>query len=167
MISDAVLSDDGLYRYRLERAWGDTERTPFERGTVTWVMLNPSIASHSIDDPTLNRCLSFSRRAGMGRLLVVNLYALRSTDPATLTTHPDPVGPENLAHVSNALSEAQLIVAAWGAHPMALRSTTRLKLRNLAPPRAPVVCLGKAGQAQPRHPGRIAASTLFLPFELP
>src|SRR4051794_16373452 len=116
VVSDAVLSPDGQYRYRLERTW------EARAGTVTWIMLNPSTADAEVDDPTLTRCLSFTRAAGWGRLLVVNLFALRSTDPAQLAQHADPVGPRNLDHVREALQEANLIVAAWGAHAMVLRS---------------------------------------------
>ncbi len=164
MRTDAVLSIDELYRYRLERDWtpaGQVQRT------ATWVMLNPSTADATLDDPTLNRCLSFTRRAGLSRLLVVNLYALRSPDPAVLEAHRDAEGPMNASHVRSALAEAQLIVAAWGAHPMALRSTIRLKLGIMAPAGVPVVCLGYAGKRQPRHPGRIAATTEFQPFAWP
>jgi hypothetical protein len=161
MMSNAVLSDDLVYRYRLERQW---EGSPT---TVTWVMLNPSTADAHVDDPTVNRCISFTRRAGYGRLLIVNLFALRATDPTALALHPDPVGPRNLVHVSAALGEAQLIVAAWGAEPMALRSSVRLKLGTMAPAGVDVVCLGKTGKGHPKHPGRLAAATLFLPFDLP
>jgi hypothetical protein len=160
VIADAVLSADGQYRYRLERQWSDGP-------AATWVMLNPSVADASIDDPTLNRCISFSRRAGMGRLLLVNLYALRSTDPAALARHSDPQGPLNAMHVRAALHEAQMIVAAWGAHPMALRSSLRLKLSIMAPDEVRPVCLGYAGKRQPRHPGRIAASSEFEWFAWP
>jgi hypothetical protein len=42
----AVLSVDGLYRYRLSRAWG---RGP----SLAFIMLNPSTADAGIDDPTI------------------------------------------------------------------------------------------------------------------
>lgn len=160
MKSDAVLSLDGLYRYRLERQWDD-------RPTATWIMLNPSTADAHVDDPTVNRCVSFTRRAGYGRLLIVNLFALRCTDPDGLPSSADPMGPANLVHVSRALEEAQLVVCAWGTHPFARCSVVRLKLRELAPAGVDVVCLGKTAKGDPKHPVRLGASTLFLPFDLP
>lgn len=162
MTGTAVLSECGLYRYRLERSWGVSSAAP-----VTWVMLNPSTADAELDDPTLTHCATFTRQAGWDRLVVVNLFGLRSTDPAELGRADDPVGPENLAHVRAALQEAGLIVAAWGAHPMALRSSVRLKLQELAPAGVDVVCLGLAGGRQPRHPVRLGYSTPFEPFRLP
>lgn len=161
MKADAVLSLDGLYRYRLERAWGD------ETATATWVMLNPSTADAHVDDRTVNQCVTFSRMAGYGRLVIVNLFALRATDPAELLTHRDPVGLGNEYHVGRALAEASLIVAAWGTHKMAARSTIRLRLRDAAPPEVDVVCLGKTASGAPKHPCRLSPRTLFLPFDLP
>jgi hypothetical protein len=162
MMGTAVLSENGLYRYRLERSWGESSTAP-----VTWVMLNPSVADAHVDDPTLTHCVTFTRQAGWGRLVVVNLFGLRSTDPGALSSAEDPVGPENLDHVRAALQEAGLIVAAWGAHPMALRSPIRLKLLDLAPVGVDVVCLGLAGGRHPRHPVRLGYSTPFVPFRLP
>lgn len=156
----AVLSIDDLYRYRLERRWADGP-------TATWVMLNPSRADAEVDDQTIRRCVSFSTAAGYGRLVVVNLFALRATDPAELAVHPDPSGGANASHVRTALEESQLIVAAWGSHAMARRSTIRLKLREFAPPIVPVVCLGRSPKGDPYHPARLGNERLFLPFTLP
>lgn len=158
----AVLSADGLYRYRLERSWGDSSAAP-----VVWVMLNPSTADAELDDPTLTHCITFTRQAGWDRLVVVNLYALRSTDPAELARHPVPVGPENLDHVRAALQEAGLIVAAWGAHPAAKLSSIRLKLAGMAPAGVDVACLGLTAGRHPHHPVRLGYSTPFVPFKLP
>lgn len=160
MIRSAVLSDDGLYRYRLERRW---DIGP----TATWVMLNPSTADAEVDDQTVRRCVAFTAAAGYGRLLIVNLYAFRATDPQQLRAADDPEGRANLAHARAALFEGALIVAAWGSHPMARRSTIRLKLREMVPDTRPVVCLGKSGRGDPLHPARLGNDRVFLPFALP
>jgi hypothetical protein len=56
----AVLSDDGVYRYRLWRIWDD------DRAPTAFLMLNPSTADATVDDPTLRRCIAFARRWGAG-----------------------------------------------------------------------------------------------------
>ncbi|MFB1066460.1 DUF1643 domain-containing protein [Natrinema sp. H-ect4] len=108
--SDAVLSDCGEYRYRLSRTWD------VEKPTLAWLMLNPSTADASEDDPTIRRCINFAKGWGYGSLVVVNLFALRTPDPSNLRDHPDPVGPENDEHLRDVCEQAEKVVAAWGAN---------------------------------------------------
>lgn len=108
--SDAVLSDDGQYRYRLSRTW-DTAKP-----TVAFVMLNPSTADATEDDPTIRRCLGFAKAWGYGSLVVVNLFGLRTPDPSNLRDHPNPVGPANDEHLRAVCDDAEQVVAAWGAN---------------------------------------------------
>ena len=107
--SDAVLSPCRKYRYQLTRQWADG-------GTTTWIMLNPSTADENEDDPTIRRCRGFTSSWGHGRLIVVNLYALRATDPKDLfANRAVAVGHDNDDHIVNACAHADLIVCAWGA----------------------------------------------------
>ena len=75
--SSAVLSECGLYRYRLDRRWADGP-------TCGFIMLNPSTADAEVDDPTIRRCIGFAKREACGALIVVNIYPLRATKPADL-----------------------------------------------------------------------------------
>src|SRR5215510_5582686 len=86
---DAVLSDCGRYRYMLRRTWDHS------KPRVLFVMLNPSTADAEIDDATIRSCIRLAKGAGYGSFEVVNLYALRATDPAELQRADDPVGPKN------------------------------------------------------------------------
>src|SRR5712664_2208515 len=89
IVRSAGFSCCGLYRYWLRRHW-DAELPP-----VCFVMLNPSTADAERDDPTIRRCCGFSRRWGYGGIVVVNLYAFRTSDPCCLRNAVHPVGPEN------------------------------------------------------------------------
>jgi len=108
--TSAVLSDDRTYRYRLTRTW-DTEKP-----TVALIMLNPSTADETADDPTIRRCLDYAKRWGYGTLVVGNLFALRATDPSELTDHDAPIGPENDSHLQEICDEAEKVVVAWGTN---------------------------------------------------
>lgn len=111
-VGNAVLSLDGLYRYSLTRELGG-ERT------CTFVMLNPSTADGDQDDPTIRRCIRFTRDWGFGRLQVVNLFAYRATDPTAMYRAArdgrDIIGPENDEQIARVLDASQRIVVAWGA----------------------------------------------------
>jgi len=47
---------------------------------------------------------------------MINLFALRSTDPKSLYNALDPVGPDNDHHIRFVLESSDIIVAAWGNH---------------------------------------------------
>lgn len=158
---DAEISACGRYRYSLKRRWDA------ERGVALWVMLNPSTADACVDDPTIRRCVSFSKAWGFGEIQVVNLFAFRSTDPKRLRREADPVGPENDAAIARAALEAGLIVAAWGGHDTRGRADHVLSiLRDWNVVR----CLGTTKGGHPRHPLYVPAKTPltdYRPKELP
>jgi hypothetical protein len=141
--ANAVISADGAYRYLLGRAWGDG-------GTVLWVMLNPSTADASADDPTIRRCASFSRSWGYGSLSVVNVFALRATDPQALVRHAAPVGPDNDRYIRDAVDSADLVVAAWGGSWPKRHFRRVADVGRLLSGRAHHLGLTAAGQ--PMHP---------------
>lgn len=160
---DAILSEDGLYRYGLTRAW---HRAP---ALVTFVMLNPSTADAAEDDPTIGRCIGFARTWGFGGISVVNLYALRSTDPKGLWAAADPVGPENDRHLSVAAALASTseapVVAAWGANARPDRvSHVAALFKRLG---TPLHALGTTKAGQPRHPLYLRADSPLTPWENP
>ena len=59
----AVFSPDGTRRYRLDRHVAVPGE--WHHGRALWVMLNPSTADESVDDPTIRRVVGFSRAWGL------------------------------------------------------------------------------------------------------
>ena len=107
----AHISPCGTYRYNLTRDWGEG------LGRVCWIMLNPSTADADVDDPTIRRCIGFTERWGYGGMEVVNLYALRATNPEELKNHPDPIPlMTGLSEVARAVGRCDLTICAWGVH---------------------------------------------------
>lgn len=154
---DATLSPCGLYRYTLTRTWGDPDGP-----LAAWVMLNPSTANAREDDPTIRRCVGFSQRWGYDRLVVVNLFALRSTDPKALRNAADPVGPENDHHIVEQTDGARAVFAAWGvhgAHAGRDRAVMALLVRH------DVFCLGTTRDGHPRHPLYVAGLQPAVDFK--
>jgi len=133
------------YRYRLWRTWGDP------RELLLLVMLNPSTADASADDPTIRRCIAFAKRWKHGALEVVNLFAWRSTDPDELLDVPDPVGPGNDEVVLAAARGARRVIAAWGAHRAAQERAPTV-LRLLAGAGVVAYHLGLNEDGSPKHP---------------
>jgi hypothetical protein len=131
-------------------------------------MLNPSTADATTDDPTIRRCIGFARREGMGRLVVVNLFAYRATKPENLrrVTRDVARGPLNVQHVDDAISEVGLyggiLIAAWGAAP----PRPRINVERLARThRVPIVCLGHTSGGDPRHPLYVRGDAPLVPFQ--
>lgn len=144
----ALFSPCELYRYDLTREWGSGP-------TVVWVMLNPSTADAEQDDPTIRRCIGFSKAWGYGSLVICNQWAWRSTDPKLLLKLGDPRGPRNAEVIASHIANAELAVAAWGANAgkMAKVGYSRLNVEGMAQ-RCGVrmSCLGLTKEGHPRHP---------------
>ena len=112
--SSAEISHGGRYRWRLTRVWGQGAR-------VCWIMLNPSTADASVDDPTIRRCRGFSQAWGFGGLHVVNLFPLRASEPRVLREVNASIrrgiglGRSNREWIKECAADAGKVVCAWGA----------------------------------------------------
>lgn len=155
----AVLSECGRYRYRLTREIAPPLGAQ-DTHVVTFVMLNPSTADATVDDPTIRRCLGFARDWGYHRLEVVNLYGLRATNPKALRRVADPVGPENDHHIAAVAASADLVVGAWGVHAtddQRVREVMRIIGR-------PIHALGVTKAGAPRHPRLLRRDAELRPW---
>lgn len=149
----ARLSACGRYRYELTRRWADGP-------TVLWIMLNPSTADAAEDDPTIRRCIGFSKRDGFGSLTVVNLYAYRATDPKALFAVADPEGPENWWHIQRAVRSSDAVVFAWGA----IQGPTDRHVWHGGALIPSPLCLGVTKAGHPRHPLYVRGDQPLIPF---
>lgn len=150
------------YRYTLRREWS------FGTGCVCWVMLNPSSADDLTNDNTMRRVIRFSQDGGYQRLVVVNLFAARSTRPVHLTEMIDPVGPDNCDALTSALAESATVVFAWG-------SWYKANAHRVVTPPKPTwyalcaghtpLCLGTTADGSPRHPLYVRADQPLVPFQ--
>jgi hypothetical protein len=158
--SQAVISPDGKYRYKLGRYW-DVNEAP-----VIWIMLNPSTADAVEDDPTVRRCISFAKRWGFGGIEVYNLFALRSPHPVMMEGAIDPVGPENDGWLMAASRSGRKIIAAWGSCQTRLqmmRATQVMMLLTCGGNGTPA-SLGLTKSGQPRHPLYVRSDAKLSPL---
>jgi hypothetical protein len=151
--SGAVFSDCERYRYRLWRVWDES------KPKACFVMLNPSTADENVLDPTVTRCRKRAETLSYGGLEVVNIFALRSTDPAALYNEVDPIGPENLPAIAHAVAGSAIAVCAWGGHGklLSMGSLVKERLVRFFPEKTHYLRINSDGS--PAHP-------LYLPYEL-
>lgn len=157
----AVIDSTGHYRYVLRREF---PACASGLATVLWIMLNPSTADAEQDDPTIRRCTRFAERWGFDAMTVVNLFALRATDPRALRlgatplegVWTSPVGPENDDVILDHADRCSLIVAAWGNRGSLYARDEAV--RHLLADR-PLYHLGLTKMGQPRHPLYVPADT--------
>lgn len=149
--SSADFSPCRSWRYRLDRVWNR------DAGLIAWIMCNPSVADEDRLDPTLRRVRGFTESWGYGGFVVVNLFALVSTDPRGLAQHPDPIGERNDDTLAGVVDlDTSAVVVAWGCiggrYPDRVDSVTN-RLHD------GTLCLGLTKGGHPKHPLYVSAST--------
>jgi hypothetical protein len=133
---------------------------------MLFIMLNPSTADGTLDDPTIRRCKAFAAREGCDQVRVVNLFALRATNPRELAkSNVCAIGPDTDHHIREEVryvrQQGGVVVAAWGANPMA--SHRDLLVAEMV---GPMMCLGITKDGFPRHPLYVKADQPLVPYEL-
>lgn len=136
---------------------------------MLWLMLNPSTADGTADDPTIRKCIGFASRAGYGGIEVVNLFAFRSTDPDALLPLPEAErvgGSASDRVILDVAMRCTAIVCGWGAIKKPLRTRAADVVDALRHRRLYLHCLGATKEGQPRHPLFVPYSTPFEMFTL-
>ena len=160
--SGAVFSPDRRYRYLLWRRWSEAWAGGADGADMApwalFILLNPSTADEVRNDPTVERCQRRAVRAGYGGMVVLNIFALRSTDPAALYKEEDPVGHRNDRYIRFAARRIPDVVCGWGIHGAHLDRGKEV-LALLAESGARPQAFGVTKEGQPKHP-------LYLPYSL-
>lgn len=150
----AEFSPSLSYRYHLWRKVGGA------RGRCCFVMLNPSTADETANDPTIRRCIGFARCWGYAHLDVLNIFAWRSTDPRALYDLDNPIGPSNDATIARVAAAADVVICAWGKHG-ALHGRGEA-VRKMLGARAKALHIN--GDGSPKHPLYLRAELLPIAF---
>jgi hypothetical protein len=167
----ADISQCGRYRYR----WGQSSEG---KGYLGFLMFNPSTADDREDDATIRKCTGFALQWGYSGFIVLNLYALRSSDPREILhlraiDSPHFVGERNLHTLHAVGNDISGLLCAWGCESTSRRipgfsahadlcvrmvcAAQKLTPQQIGPPT-------KTGA--PRHPLMAPYLSARIPFEV-
>jgi hypothetical protein len=160
--SGATFDAERRHRVRLWRYWAPGPR-------VLWVMLNPSTADEDVLDPTVRRCVGFSRRWGFGGLYVGNLFTRVSSDPRALRTAAGRIGAQQLTDdwELRAMAHASTqVIVAWGQDAAVKSAGGSLRAREVTSLLADYMplCLGITKAGHPRHPLYVPYKAVRVPY---
>lgn len=152
--STAEFSPCRQFRWTLLRRWSDGP-------TVAFIGLNPSTADEHQLDPTVTRCVNRADALGFGRLVMLNIFAFRSTDPKALKVRLraglEIVGERNDETIRREARAADQVVCCWGSHGKIAGRGSYVLAGPLAGVR--LHCLETTRGGHPAHP-------LYLPYSL-
>jgi hypothetical protein len=164
-IAEAMFSDDNRHRYLLTRS-GPIIPGLGPQGFPLFLMLNPSVATHEVSDPTVTRCAGFAKRLGYRSFRVCNLFSLRATDPRELLRVETPEGdPANIDTIISEAERAEIVICAWGAHgALRHRQGDVARVLRLHGLQSKLRCFGKNKDGSPKHPLYLANDTELQPY---
>ena len=149
ILRNARFSNDKKHRYKLSRHWD------LNKPQILYIMLNPSIGNESIDDPTIRRLLSFTKKFDYGGFFVGNLFTYITPNPKTLDTSIG-ITNKNLNVLTNLVSKADEVVYAWGN---SIEEPNELKKLISNP-----MCFGKNLNGTPKHPLYLPSNSKIIKF---
>lgn len=154
----ASISRCGTLRWTLERAWA-------EGPAVCYIGHNPSTATATYDDPTVQAWTALARANGFGRFVAVNLYPFRAADVRECRrwadyeqNGPDWAARNALMHnetvVVEVAKKADIVVACWGALAADSMWVDHIveAIHTGEEPWPDLYCLGTTLAGDPKHP---------------
>lgn len=159
--SGADFSPCGKFRYRLWRTWDAA------LPVLVFLMLNPSTADALANDATVTRCINRAMALGYGGVIVVNIFALRSTNPKALRVRESlatqlAVGVDNDATILKEC-DGRRVICAWGAHGRLFGRGTAV-LRLLKAGGVQTECLAVNADGTPKHPLYVGNDVEPIPY---
>lgn len=155
------------YRYQLTRELGMLDHI----GTLGWLMLNPSTADQTRDDPTTRKVTGFTKRAGYGAWCIANLYPMRATKPAALHAADEARRRGQPASQADEAIEwlclnSSAVVLAWGSHGARCLPRVREVARIAVDSGRPLYAiLGPTRSGHPPHPLTAAYDRGLVPVD--
>ena len=149
ILRKAKFSNDKIHRYKLSRHWD------LNKSQILYIMLNPSIGNESIDDPTIKRLISFTRKFDYGGFFVGNLFTYITPNPKTLDTSIGLTN-KNLNVLENLVSKVDNVVYAWGS---SIEEPKEFRKFIFNP-----MCFGKNLNGTPKHPLYLPSSSKIIKF---
>lgn len=124
---------------------------------VAFCGLNPSTADEVKNDPTVARCIRMAHDWGFEGMFMLNIFALRSTDPSELRgKNASPVGAMNDVWILRTAADSERIVVCWGNYGIYRRRQEQvldlLEGRKLW-------CFGLNKTGTPKHPLYLSKTT--------
>jgi hypothetical protein len=154
---DAQFSACGLYRPWLSRTW-DANR-PY----ANFLMLNPSKATHLIDDNTVFRTMNYAFDWGYGGVWVTNIFDFRETDPEVMKKQTAPCSPQNDAWIVKIAKAAGVVVCAWGVDGDFMSRGAHIRALLLENGVRPM-CLKLTKNFHPSHPLYLKKTLIPIPL---
>lgn len=111
-LRQAVYSPCEKYRYGLIIRWDN------DLPLMLICCLNPSTATETENDPTIERLERRARKKGYGGMHMLNIFAYRDTNPLYMKKREDPIGQDNDDYIKSAFKESgqSKIHCGWGTH---------------------------------------------------
>lgn len=158
----AVISPDGLYRYRLERD------VSLHGLVFAYFGVNGATADATTDDQTVRKWKGFTIRNGGRRYITGNAFGYRTPNVSQLAHVDDPVGPDNAAHLAQIILDADILVPCWGSRdklPARLHHYLDALRAQLFASGKPVLVFGITKSGDPMHPLMLGYGTKLVSWK--
>lgn len=165
-----IPSGDSKYRYILEIPFYDGAGKP----VVLVVLKNPSKATMKECDVTISKVCNATHHAGYGKVIVFNLFPIRSTKPEMVFSkfiqHKEAYDKHmkiNQKYLSSRISLVEDVIFAWGTNTIKHRTG---KQYNEAKNEVKRICLNKnwkmveGGKKEPLHGQRWSNESKFIGY---